>query len=73
MAAMIVLALIPARNVIGQTKHMSDAQESGDAASNPFSEDRYSRRIWQTQDGMPQDTISALVQTNDGYLWVGPG
>ncbi len=71
MAAMIVLALIPARNVIGQTKHMSDAQESGDAASNPFSEDRYSRRIWQTQDGMPQDTISALVQTNDGYLWVG--
>jgi ligand-binding sensor domain-containing protein/signal transduction histidine kinase len=35
------------------------------------SEDRYSRRVWQTQDGVPQDTINALVQTNDGYLWVG--
>jgi ligand-binding sensor domain-containing protein/signal transduction histidine kinase len=34
-------------------------------------DDRYSRRVWQTQDGLPQDTINALVQTNDGYLWIG--
>lgn len=31
----------------------------------------YSRRVWQTQDGLPQDTINALVQTTDGYLWIG--
>jgi ligand-binding sensor domain-containing protein/signal transduction histidine kinase len=36
-------------------------------------DDRYSRRVWQTQDGLPQDTINALVQTNDGYLWIGTG
>ncbi len=33
--------------------------------------DGYSRRVWQTQDGLPQDTINALVQTTDGYLWIG--
>ena len=33
--------------------------------------DGYSRRVWQTQDGLPQDTINALVQTSDGYLWIG--
>jgi ligand-binding sensor domain-containing protein/signal transduction histidine kinase len=33
--------------------------------------DGYSRRVWQTQDGLPQDTINALVQTKDGYLWIG--
>ena len=37
------------------------------------SADGYSRRVWQTQDGLPQDTINALVQTKDGYLWVGTG
>jgi ligand-binding sensor domain-containing protein len=31
----------------------------------------YSRRVWQTQDGLPQDTINALVRTKDGYLWIG--
>jgi ligand-binding sensor domain-containing protein/signal transduction histidine kinase len=31
----------------------------------------YSRRVWQTQHGLPQDTINALVQSNDGYLWIG--
>src|SRR5262245_14692998 len=78
MAALVVLVLIPggqARSAIGQTIRQtirkSDARTPADSPANPFSEDRYSRRIWQTQDGVPQDTISALVQTNDGYLWVG--
>ncbi|HEU0004635.1 MAG TPA: two-component regulator propeller domain-containing protein [Terriglobia bacterium] len=33
--------------------------------------DGYSRRVWQTQNGLPQDTINALEQTSDGYLWIG--
>jgi len=28
-------------------------------------------RSWQTKDGLPQNTINALAQTRDGYLWVG--
>lgn len=31
----------------------------------------YSRRVWQTQDGLPEETVQALAQTPDGYLWIG--
>ena len=31
----------------------------------------YSRRVWQTADGLPEDFAQALAQTPDGYLWVG--
>ncbi len=27
--------------------------------------------VWQTDDGMPQNGVSAIVQTRDGYLWIG--
>jgi signal transduction histidine kinase/ligand-binding sensor domain-containing protein len=27
--------------------------------------------VWQTDDGLPQNGVSAIVQTRDGYLWVG--
>jgi ligand-binding sensor domain-containing protein/signal transduction histidine kinase len=39
-----------------------------------FAATGYSRRIWRTQDGLPQSEIQALTQTPDGYLWIGtPG
>jgi signal transduction histidine kinase/ligand-binding sensor domain-containing protein len=28
-------------------------------------------RSWQTEDGLPQNTVNALLQTRDGFLWVG--
>ena len=31
----------------------------------------YTHRAWTTEDGLPQNSASALVQTRDGYLWVG--
>ncbi len=31
----------------------------------------YSVRTWQAEDGLPQDAVSAIVQTRDGYIWVG--
>jgi signal transduction histidine kinase/ligand-binding sensor domain-containing protein len=33
--------------------------------------DDYSRRIWRTEDGLPQNRIQAITQTADGYLWIG--
>ena len=27
--------------------------------------------VWQTDDGLPHNTITALTQTRDGYLWLG--
>jgi len=31
----------------------------------------YNVRIWQTDDGLPQNSVHAIAQTTDGYLWVG--
>ena len=28
-------------------------------------------RIWHTQDGLPSDSVTAIVQTRDGFLWLG--
>ncbi len=32
---------------------------------------QYSRTVWTQADGLPQDTIKAITQTADGYLWLG--
>jgi len=32
---------------------------------------QYSRAGWTQEDGLPQDTIRAITQTADGYLWLG--
>jgi signal transduction histidine kinase/ligand-binding sensor domain-containing protein len=31
----------------------------------------YFTRMWQTDDGLPQNGVSAILQTRDGYLWIG--
>ena len=47
------------------------------AASSAFALDphkgltQYSRTTWTQQQGLPQDTVRAIAQTADGYLWVG--
>lgn len=32
---------------------------------------QYTRHVWHVQDGLPEETVQALAQTPDGYLWVG--
>lgn len=31
----------------------------------------WSERHWTTEDGLPQNSVEAIVQTGDGYLWFG--
>ena len=31
----------------------------------------YSIDVWQTEQGLPQDSVTSVVQTRDGYLWLG--
>lgn len=31
----------------------------------------FARAIWRVSDGLPEDTVQALVQTPDGRLWIG--
>ncbi|MGH7996315.1 MAG: two-component regulator propeller domain-containing protein, partial [Opitutaceae bacterium] len=30
---------------------------------------RYGYQSWQTESGLPQNTVHAIVQTRDGYMW----
>jgi ligand-binding sensor domain-containing protein/signal transduction histidine kinase len=32
---------------------------------------QYSHEHWQTEQGLPQNTVQTLLQTHDGYLWLG--
>jgi signal transduction histidine kinase/ligand-binding sensor domain-containing protein len=32
---------------------------------------QYTRTVWTQQHGPPQDTVRTIVQTTDGYLWLG--
>jgi ligand-binding sensor domain-containing protein/signal transduction histidine kinase/CheY-like chemotaxis protein len=32
---------------------------------------QYVHDVWQTKDGLPQSSITAIIQTRDGYLWLG--
>jgi len=31
----------------------------------------YAVRVWQTEDGLPQNLVTSAVQTQDGFLWFG--
>jgi signal transduction histidine kinase/ligand-binding sensor domain-containing protein len=31
----------------------------------------YNVRLWQMEDGLPNNTVQAITQTRDGYLWIG--
>jgi signal transduction histidine kinase/ligand-binding sensor domain-containing protein len=36
-----------------------------------FLAEGYAVRVWQTEDGLPQNMVTSAVQTRDGYLWFG--
>jgi ligand-binding sensor domain-containing protein len=31
----------------------------------------YGRQAWGMENGLPQNTVQALVQTKDGFVWLG--
>lgn len=43
----------------------------GDALDPSRAVTQYLRDTWQTEQGLPQNSVSAIQRTRDGYLWVG--
>jgi ligand-binding sensor domain-containing protein/signal transduction histidine kinase len=43
------------------------------APSQGFQKSPFVCRVWRAEDGLPQDSVGAIVQTGDGYLWLGTG
>jgi signal transduction histidine kinase/ligand-binding sensor domain-containing protein len=37
----------------------------------PKDSDPYLHRTWTTENGLPQNSVTSIVQTQDGYLWLG--
>ena len=33
--------------------------------------DEYTRQSWSTENGLPQSSVHAILQTSDGFLWIG--
>ena len=32
---------------------------------------QYTHDVWETEDGLPQNSITSILQSRDGYLWLG--
>ena len=43
-----------------------NAQVSFNQPQSPFT-----KTVWTTEDGLPQNTVTGLVQSSDGYMWIG--
>lgn len=42
---------------------------NGQTASTP--NDEYLETVWTTEQGLPQNSVNAIIQSRDGYLWLG--
>jgi ligand-binding sensor domain-containing protein/signal transduction histidine kinase len=67
-----VISIIPIVRT-GALLLLVGAPAVGQAPSNLIPPDApdYSRRVWRSVDGLPEDFAQSLAQTPDGYLWIG--
>ncbi len=60
---------------LGLAAHMSQTPTlvAGGLLSAPLAPDEFALGIWRTEDGLPDNTVSAILQSSEGYIWVGTG
>jgi ligand-binding sensor domain-containing protein/signal transduction histidine kinase len=56
---------------INHRRQISRASDWLDWSSLDLQSLGYSTRTWQTDEGLPDNVVAAITQTQDGYLWVG--
>ncbi len=69
MAVAAVMALLVVAAPVSASAAPASAAASS-AAAEPL-EQRYFHRSWRRADGLPGNSVYAIAQTPDGYLWVG--
>src|SRR5689334_17380004 len=66
LAVLGLLCAGPWGHAAGATNPAAAAGAAADRTAAPFR-----LRRWTTEDGLPKNTVTRLLQTRDGYLWVG--
>ena len=41
------------------------------ALDSPRELSQFGHEVWLTENGLPQNTVHAIAQTSDGYIWIG--
>jgi signal transduction histidine kinase/ligand-binding sensor domain-containing protein len=67
----VILGLVPNRLACFRCGRVLAALFLGPAISFAGSETDWFARSWTTEDGLPNNTVHAIAQTPDGYLWLG--
>lgn len=63
--------LILVQLLFGLAAEGSDGPAFHENESSGAAPSAYLHRSWQFEDGLPHNTVNAVTQTRDGYLWVG--
>ena len=72
LVAGLALACWPATASAGDDVPLGEAMSGNQEAARPAGPAfEYTARLWQTDEGLPNNYVRAIVQTPDGYLWVG--
>src|SRR5437868_12846950 len=61
----VVILLILA--CLAATLNAADSPSANGAKPSPA---QYLHSVWTTENGLPQNSINAILQTRDGYLWI---
>jgi ligand-binding sensor domain-containing protein/signal transduction histidine kinase len=67
----LLFALLPSVTAAQTAQTAPTPATLGAKAANADPAMQYTRRIWRIQDGLPEDTVQAIQQSQDGYLWIG--
>ena len=63
-AAALLSLIIPAERT-------AEARRAADTAPQMSLSRQYIQTVWTVEDGLPQNSVTAILQTRDGYLWLG--
>src|SRR3984957_11200076 len=67
----LLIALLPGLGAEQTALAVARIATAGAKAANADPAMQYTRRIWRIQDGLPEDTVQVIQQSQDGYLWIG--
>jgi diguanylate cyclase (GGDEF)-like protein len=65
LASRVGVAAVVAAALAGWVSQSAEALDPNKAIT------QYTLRVWRTEDGLPQDAVTAITQARDGALWVG--